>query len=40
MDERARGGVVREAEAVAGEVPSRNLPPVTYREMPEALVSK
>lgn len=39
MDERARGGTAAPPKtgAVAEEVPSHNLPPVTYQDLPEPL---
>ena len=36
MDEGTRGAPPR-SETVANEVPSRNLPPVTYQDLPEPL---
>jgi hypothetical protein len=37
MDDGTRGAAPPRSEAVAEEVPSRHLPPVRYRDLPEPL---
>jgi hypothetical protein len=37
MDQSMRAGSAQETGAVADKVPSRNLPPVTYQDLPDPL---